>query len=405
MSELISIRKLPTNVGTQSRVGLDQDVVREYAEQFTGMNAAWPFPPVVAFYDGQDYWLADGFHRLAAAHLYMEREKFVDHIIAVDVRQGERRDAILYSVGANAEHGLRRTNEDKRRAVTRLLTDNEWNAWSNREIARRCRVDESLVRRLRDEPSAVQPQIADTERTVTRNGVTYTQNTANIGKTTAVPTGPGQAARQTLPSQRNRTDEMLDDIDERLAEEAAGVGEPQPVRPNNSLIFCFHCGLRRDDPAQPCPRCAELSYIDHTAAAWAKTRRWEQEHNIPTGRPFIPPPNAADLLYTDDPAVASTIDRQSPNLPISQSPNLPPTDNVELSPDGRHQTTPIDIGTEWIRLQSLYGALSQMLGLLHQEHAQTAEDYGFGVELQRLIADARTLRAEIVHLTPNDRIT
>jgi hypothetical protein len=39
------------------------------------------------------------------------------------------------SVSANAPHGLRRTNADKRRAVVRLLEDTEWSQWADREIA------------------------------------------------------------------------------------------------------------------------------------------------------------------------------------------------------------------------------------------------------------------------------
>lgn len=116
----------------------------------------------------------------------------------------------------------------------------------------------------------------------------------------------------------------------------------------------------------------------------------EQVPAIATGKLLVDWTNEDWVAHTSESAAPA----QSPNHPISQSPNLPPTDNIELSPD-----------TELIRLQSLYGALSQMLGLLHQEHAQTAEDYGFGVEFQRLIADAKTLRVEIIHLTPNDRIT
>jgi hypothetical protein len=42
-----------------------------------------------------------------------------------EVRTGSRRDAVRYSVGANSVHGLRRTNEDKRREVQTLLADAE----------------------------------------------------------------------------------------------------------------------------------------------------------------------------------------------------------------------------------------------------------------------------------------
>lgn len=69
--------------------------------------------------------------------------------IEAEVKQGTRRDAMLFSFGANAGHGLRRTNGDKRRAVSTMLGDAEWSGWSDREIARRCAVDHVMVGRLR----------------------------------------------------------------------------------------------------------------------------------------------------------------------------------------------------------------------------------------------------------------
>jgi hypothetical protein len=49
---------------------------------------------------------------------------------------------------------VRRTNEDKRRAVKKLLDDEEWSKKPLREIARICVVDEWLVRKLRTAASA-----------------------------------------------------------------------------------------------------------------------------------------------------------------------------------------------------------------------------------------------------------
>src|ERR687889_246436 len=98
------------------------------------------FPPVVVFGEAAgDYWLADGYHRWHAAGIAGLQT------IAADVRAGGRREAILHSVGANAEHGWRRSNEDKRRAVLTLLADPEWVGWSDREIARRCGVGADIV--------------------------------------------------------------------------------------------------------------------------------------------------------------------------------------------------------------------------------------------------------------------
>jgi len=101
------------------------------------------FPPVVLFTDGQEYWLADGWHRVLAARRAGLTE------IAADVHTGTARDALLYSVSANSAHGLPRTNADKRRAVALLLADSEWSQWSDREIARHCHVDNKVVGSMR----------------------------------------------------------------------------------------------------------------------------------------------------------------------------------------------------------------------------------------------------------------
>lgn len=165
----IPIALVRVDGGTQSRALLQDSVIEEYADAIkTGVE----FPPIIVFYDGSDHWLADGFHRLRAC------QKLGLDKIAADVRQGTRRDAILHSVGANETHGLRRTNEDKRRAVLTLLNDAEWAKWSDREIARRCAVSNQFVSNIR--PSVNDGQIT---RTVERNGKSYTMNTSAIGKT------------------------------------------------------------------------------------------------------------------------------------------------------------------------------------------------------------------------------
>lgn len=165
----IPIDSIRVDGGTQSRALLQESVIEEYA---AAIKDGATFPPVVIFYDGEDHWLADGFHRVRA-YIAAGHER-----ISADVRQGTRREAVLYSVGANEAHGLRRTNDDKRRAVLTLLNDAEWVKWSDREIARQCAVDHKTVTRLRADHLGKSP---DT-RTVKRNGSTYTMNTAAIGK-------------------------------------------------------------------------------------------------------------------------------------------------------------------------------------------------------------------------------
>lgn len=166
----LGITKLRRDGGTQPRAGIYTDTVEEYAE---ALDSGASFPPVVVFYDGSDYWLADGFHRT------MAHEKAGRTEIAVDVRQGTRRDAVLHSTGANATHGLPRTREDKRRAVRTLVTDEEWAMMPDREIARRTATSNHFVAKVKEEVSGNIPRCDD--RLVTRNGITYTMNTAAIG--------------------------------------------------------------------------------------------------------------------------------------------------------------------------------------------------------------------------------
>lgn len=136
----IKIDKIRIDGNTQPRTKIDTSVVSEYAESFE-LNE--PLPPVDVFHDGKDYWLADGFHR------YHGAAKAGRKTIACKVHKGTQRDAILFSVGANAVHGLRRTNEDKRAAVMTLLNDPEWSQWSARAIAQACAVSNTFVSDIR----------------------------------------------------------------------------------------------------------------------------------------------------------------------------------------------------------------------------------------------------------------
>ena len=122
--------------GTQSRAAISEDTVSDYAE---AMQAGDQFPAITVFFDGVDYYLADGFHRLHAA------KRLHKASIQADVRTGTLRDAILYSLGANRDHGLRRSNADKRKCVQTLLEDFEWGELSVNEMARICGVSPQLV--------------------------------------------------------------------------------------------------------------------------------------------------------------------------------------------------------------------------------------------------------------------
>jgi N6-adenosine-specific RNA methylase IME4 len=169
----IAVASLRADPAIQQRAGLTTERVDAYAEL---LRDGTELPPVIAFWDDtEDFaWLADGFHRFAAAQANGAND------ILCDVRDGGRRDAILYSVGANATHGLHRTREDKRRAVRTLLEDPEWVVWSDRAIAEACKVSHEFVRQLR----AASP----TANVAVRTGLDgRTIDTTRIGDTAVEP--------------------------------------------------------------------------------------------------------------------------------------------------------------------------------------------------------------------------
>ncbi|MFE8034642.1 hypothetical protein [Thiohalocapsa marina] len=189
----VRLADITIDPGIQQRAdGLDSATLEDYRRALD-TSPAWPFPPVVAFRDGDEILLADGFHRLRAAGDCGRSE------VRAEVRTGARREALLYAVAANADHGLRRTDADKRRAVETLLADPEWAERSDRWIADQCRVTHPFVGRVRKALVTVtsedQPE-ADVEALVTvtseppakpapkvrKTADGRTMNTANIGK-------------------------------------------------------------------------------------------------------------------------------------------------------------------------------------------------------------------------------
>lgn len=143
---LVRLDRIRLDGGTQCRCDLDLPHINDLAEARS--NGA-QLPPLVVFHDGTNYWLADGFHRYHALHKTGHQE------VECDVRSGPRLEAIKFALGANCQHGLRRTIADKRRAVEIALK--EFPKLSSREIARICAVGDQMVNQLRDSRSSKKP--------------------------------------------------------------------------------------------------------------------------------------------------------------------------------------------------------------------------------------------------------
>ena len=174
--EPIPLSSIKADPEIQSRQQLNKGIVKEYKKAMLGNNK---FPPIIVFDDGADYWLADGFHRYYAAQDAEIKE------MDCEIKKGTRRDAIIFSVGSNDKHGLRRNNADKENAVLKLLGDPEWSVWSDNMIAQKCKVSNHLVSKIREEHLG-KIQDKKPERVVARKGTIYIQDTTRIGKTKSI---------------------------------------------------------------------------------------------------------------------------------------------------------------------------------------------------------------------------
>ncbi len=121
-------------------------------------------PPITAYSDDVHVWVTDGNHRIFGKKVNGSTE------IECDVQKGSFEDALLASVKANRSHGLRRTNEDKRKAVLTLLEG--WPTWSDRQISDVVGVSPSTVGAVRKK----NPEVSklDTSKRKGLDGKTYT---------------------------------------------------------------------------------------------------------------------------------------------------------------------------------------------------------------------------------------
>ena len=138
----IELGKIRLDGGTQPRKSISEEAVRNYTEVLLdGVE----MPPVTVFFDGKHHWLADGFHR------YHAHKAAGFKSIRCDEKTGTKRAAFIFSLGANATHGMPRTNEEKRDTVITALNDPEICEMEDRKIAKICNVSHMTIGRLRKE--------------------------------------------------------------------------------------------------------------------------------------------------------------------------------------------------------------------------------------------------------------
>jgi hypothetical protein len=158
------------------RALLQHDVVTEYAQR---MKAGDVFPPALVYIINDQYWLVDGYHRVAAAKVNNLES------IVCEIRSGTLLDAAWMGYASNRQHGLRRSNADKRRSVLRALVHPKGQKLSDRQISRHCGVHHDTVGRWRRELQRAGRIRHINERISVRGSSSYVQRIDGITRSNA----------------------------------------------------------------------------------------------------------------------------------------------------------------------------------------------------------------------------
>jgi len=136
--------RIEMDTSIQCRAQIDVALVNEYADR---MAEGADFPAVVLFGTAAKAWIGDGWHRVLGA------KQTGAETIRADLSPGGRAEALKHALGANAVHGHRRTNADKRRAVEIALR--EFPRLSSNALSKLCGVSDMLVTTVRGQVQEV----------------------------------------------------------------------------------------------------------------------------------------------------------------------------------------------------------------------------------------------------------
>jgi hypothetical protein len=176
----------------QTRASETQEAVTAYQMR---IQAGDQFPPLQIFRVENAYLLVDGYHRRAAYLAAGVNE------VPVEITQGTRQDALRFALGANARHGVPRTNEDKRNAVELALA--EFPDLSDRAVADICAVSDKLVAAVRKESGA-----DNSHARVGRDGRKYTAKPKATSQTDKAPSTPDATSREDESPDDGESDAM-----------------------------------------------------------------------------------------------------------------------------------------------------------------------------------------------------
>jgi hypothetical protein len=198
---MVPLAKVEMKHSPQARVRIDDARVQFLFDVLHDGGQFIEAPPEV-YYDGDYYWVGDGFHRLRAY------DRAGRKMVRARVRAGTRRDAFLHALGANATHGLPRKPEDVRKAIRLALEDDELKRKSNRSIAKLVVCHDKTVAAVKRELGLDR----DTREYTDRHGNTTVMDVSNLKgrhQTKLIGSGPVNAFHELPAPARDVYKQML----------------------------------------------------------------------------------------------------------------------------------------------------------------------------------------------------
>ncbi len=406
----VPVAEINPDLGIQLRVGgIDTHKVEEYAEHY---REGREMPPIALFWNGQNYYRADGEHRVLAVRMAHLTE------IQARVYQGGRREASLYATGSNADFGLPRSKETVNEAILALLRDPEWYQWSDHVIAEHVNCSPTTVKKRREDVDAerageaaaspVQPDLFAPADTPASEELRVERDPD---------AEPSEAAQTPAPRLRKGKDNRVIDTskigkasqakaDERarkilaaaedVGRKDAGAGKAQ--RNQGALLVALRDHVKGKLP----PGMLKTVYAAYVSALEGEQSRlaaqpagYQPATNGPVADALRGKPLRRASVITSPPAADAPAADPVPALdPLDMTPLHEVVDR--LAADGPARK--LEVGQELLRLAGEFGAV-QAGEIAREEVGRLRKELvGSMAECKRLRADLATAQAEIKRL-------
>ena len=264
--EIVPLTTIQISEAIQPRISLDHDVVTEYQTLYAEAEDTEPLPPLDVFHIKKTYYVADGFHRLAAAK-EARRTTLVCHVYT-----GTESEAMRHAAYANLRRGLAYRRHDRERILERLLQDPQESPRSNRDLAQVLGLSHVTVGRARSRLAHIATLTQELDAQPTTAPTPAAQQHEQLAAFLAVP-----MAQVALAAKRGLAEsaEVVRDIARTMADRGQPVEEAKREKAE-ALVFWAERQAREDAGQYGAPRRRET----------AEARRQRQADNEMQQRGF-----------------------------------------------------------------------------------------------------------------------